>query len=119
MSYKFSLKKILAAGVVLTATVLSSMSAFAYDYIGKGTVTGGVVNIRSAATTDSEVIGTGVKGTTYSVISQENGWAQIETSDGIVGYMNLGYFTVSAGERMTATITGSVVNVREGAGTDK
>jgi len=118
MSYKFSLKKMLAAGLVLTSTVLSSMSAFAYDYIGKGTVTGGVVNIRSAATTDSEVIGTGVKGTTYNVISQENGWAQIETSDGLVGYMNLGYFTVSAGERMTATITGSVVNVREGAGTD-
>ncbi|MBQ2897685.1 MAG: C40 family peptidase [Clostridia bacterium] len=118
MSYKFSLTKIFAAGIVLAATAVSSMSAFAYDYIGKGTVTGGVVNIRSAATTESEVVGTGVKGTDYSVISQENGWAKIETTDGIVGYMNLGYFSVSVGNMMTATITGSAVNVREGAGTE-
>ncbi len=118
MSYKFSLKKVLAAGIISAATILSSMSAFAYDYIGKGTVTGGVVNIRSSASTDSEIIGTGAKGTEYSVISQENGWAKIETSEGLIGYMNLGYFTVSVGERMTATITGSVVNVREGAGTE-
>lgn len=118
MSYKFSLTKILVAGIVLAAATFSSMSAFAYDYIGKGTVTGGIVNIRSGASTDSEIVGTGVKGTTYSVISQENGWAKIETADGVIGYMNLGYFSVSLGERMTGTITGSVVNVREGAGTE-
>ena len=119
MSYKFSLKKIMTAGMIFAATVLlSSISAFAYDYIGKGTVTGGVVNIRSAATTDSEIVGTGAKGTEYSVIEQNNGWAKIETADGLIGFMNLGYFTVAAGERMNATITGSVVNVREGAGTD-
>ena len=118
MSYKFSLKKILVAGAVLATMTVSSMSAFAYDYIGKGTVTGGIVNIRESASTDSAVIGTGAKGTEYSVISQENGWAKVETADGLIGYMNLGYFSVMAGERMTATITGSVVNVREGAGPD-
>lgn len=118
MSYKFSLKKIVVAGVVTAATLLSSVSAFAYDYIGKGTVTGGVVNIRSEASTTASIVGTGTKGTTYNVISQENGWAKIETADGLVGYMNLGYFSVSASERVNVTITGSAVNVRAGAGTN-
>lgn len=117
MSYKFSLRKILVAGVVSVATILSSVSAFAYDYIGKGTVTGGVVNIRSEASTSSAIIGTGVKGTNYGVIAQENGWAKIETADGTIGYMNLGYFSVSSSERLNVTITGSAVNVRAGAGT--
>ena len=85
MSYKFSLKKIIVTGVVTAATILSSVSAYAYDYIGKGTVTGGIVNIRSEASTSGSIIGTGVKGTTYNVISQENGWAKIETADGIIG----------------------------------
>lgn len=117
MSYKFSLKKIMTAGMIFAATVLlSSISAFAYDYIGKGTVTGGVVNIRSEASAEASIIGTGVKGTTYGVISQENGWAKIETADGVVGFMNLGYFSVSESERVSVTITGSVVNVRTGAG---
>lgn len=118
MSYKFSLKKIVVAGVISVATVLSSVSAFAYDYIGKGTVTGGVVNIRSEASTSASVIGTGTKGTSYNVISQENGWAKIETADGLIGYMNLGYFSVSSSERVKVTITGSAVNVRSGAGTN-
>ncbi len=118
MSYKFSLKKIVVAGVVAATTILSSVSAFAYDYIGKGTVTGGVVNIRSEASTNAQIIGTGVKGTAYSVISQENGWAKIETADGVIGYMNLGYFSVSASEKIKVTITGSAVNVRSGAGTN-
>lgn len=118
MSYKFSLKKILVAGVVSAATVLSSVSALAYDYIGKGTVTGGVVNIRSAASTSASIVGTGTKGTTYGVISQENGWAKIETADGTIGYMNLGYFSVSSTEKIQVTITGSAVNVRSGAGTN-
>ena len=43
---------------------------------------------------------------------------KIETEDGIVGYMNLGYFAVSASERLKVTITGSAVNVRAGAGTN-
>ena len=118
MSYKFSLKKMLVSGIVATATILSSVSAFAYDYIGKGTVTGGVVNIRSSASTSASIIGTGVKGTSYGVISQENGWAKIETEDGLVGYMNLGYFSVSETEKIKVTITGSAVNVRKGAGTN-
>ena len=118
MSYKFSLKKIIVSGIVTAATLLSSVSAFAYDYIGKGTVTGGVVNIRSSASTSASIVGTGTKGTTYGVISQENGWAKIETADGTIGYMNLGYFSVSQSEKIKVTITGSVVNVRSGAGTN-
>ena len=118
MSYKFSLKKIVVSGIVIAATILSSVSAFAYDYIGKGTVTGGVVNIRSEASVSSSIIGTGMRGMTYGVISQENGWAKIETAEGLVGYMNLGYFSVSETERVQVTITGSAVNVRTGAGTN-
>jgi len=118
MSYKFSLKKIVVSGILSVATILSSVSALAYDYIGKGTVTGGVVNIRKEASTSAPIIGTGTKGTTYGVISQENGWAKIETADGTVGYMNLGYFSVSESERIQVTITGSAVNVRAGAGTN-
>lgn len=116
MSYKLTLKLIMVSAVVFAAALFSSISAFAYDYIGKGTVTGGVVNIRSEASTDASIIGTSTMGTAYGVISQENGWAKIETSDGTVGYMNLGYFSVSSTERLNVTITGSAVNVRSGAG---
>lgn len=54
-------------------------------------ITGNGVNLRSAASKDSEVLDTLAKGTKVTKISEEGDWYKVETSDGQTGYVNKDY----------------------------
>lgn len=97
--------------IVLIAAILAApVSA-----TGSGKVTGSYVNIRSGPGTNYSVIGGCVSGTTVSLIGENGNWYNISVN-GVVGYMSKAYVsaftTVSQG-----VVTGTVVNIRNGAGT--
>lgn len=54
-------------------------------------ITGNGVNLRSAASKDSEVLDTLAKGTKVTKLSEEGNWYKVRTSDGQVGYVSKDY----------------------------
>lgn len=109
-------KKIISKLIYMSVTavlVLSvSMSAFAYEGIGR--VTGKTVNVRTGAGTNHSIITTVSKGAEYNIVSLGDKWSKIELSDGTVGYIINDYLSK---EDKTGTVTGSAVNVRKAPGT--
>ena len=55
------------------------------------TITGNGVNLRSAASTNSDVITTLSKGTTVTKLGEDGDWFKVETSSGQTGYVNSSY----------------------------
>jgi cell wall-associated NlpC family hydrolase len=113
--------KLLASAVIATAAlIITALSASAYDYTGVGTVTGSVVNIRSEAGATASIVAQGLKSAKFKVVENGEGWSKIEYSLGNFGYISNDYFSVEAitKESCGGVITGSAVNVREGAGTE-
>ena len=55
------------------------------------TITGNGVNLRSAASTNSDVITTLSKGTTVTKLGEDGDWYKVETSSGQTGYVNSSY----------------------------
>mgnify|MGYP005794355543 CR=1 FL=1 len=64
---------------------------------------GGSVNLRSQASTSSDVVTTLRTGQTVTVLSEENGWAQVRTQDNQEGYVSSEY--------LIDRVTGTVVNI--------
>lgn len=80
-------------------------------------VTGSVVNLRSAASTTSTIVGQAHKGERYRVAAKSGDWYQIYVNTQLV-YIHSDYVTVEAGQSGSATVgtvTGGVVNIRAGA----
>ena len=61
----------------------------------RGFVKGDVVNIRSSASINSEVITTVPQGSTLVVYGDEEGWYKV-SANGVVGYISKDYFTTEA-----------------------
>jgi uncharacterized protein YgiM (DUF1202 family) len=91
-------------------------------------VTGSVVNVRSGAGTSYSVIGSVRKGESVVVLETLSGWYKIRLKSGQTGYISSNYVSIEPTEpepeepeepkpEMLAVVTGSVVNVRSGAGT--
>lgn len=80
---------------------------------------GSTVNLRSGASTSTASIGKLRSGTKVKVLGENGSWYLVETASGTQGYMSKTYIKSSAGETVAqyAAVTGSVVNVRAGAGT--
>jgi outer membrane murein-binding lipoprotein Lpp len=55
------------------------------------TITGNGVNLRSAASTNGDVITTLSKGTKVTKIGEEGDWYEVETSSGQTGYVSSSY----------------------------
>ncbi len=55
------------------------------------TITGNNVNLRSAASTNGDVIATLSEGTEVTQIGEEGDWYQVRTSDGQTGYVSSTY----------------------------
>lgn len=89
-----------------------------------GTVTtkysGSTVNLRSGASTSTSSIGKLASGTKVKVLGKNGNWYLVETDKGTQGYMSKTYIKTSASSSSAeyAVVTGSVVNMRAGAGTD-
>lgn len=75
------------------------------------TSSGGSVNLRSQASTSGDVVTTLKNGQTLTVISEENGWAQVRTQDNQEGYVSTDYLI----DRVIGTVVNinSTLNVRE------
>lgn len=83
----------------------------------KATVVGDVCNVRSGPDTTYKVVGSVTMGTTVDVLSYENNWAKIKTGN-LTGYIAGWLIDVDLKSKgVSATITATDVNVREGPGT--
>ena len=109
-----------ASAIVVTATVLTitTITASAVNYIGVGTVSGSVVNVRAGAGLDQPVIATAYAGGKLKAVEQVSGWTKVELADGSFGFVSSDYIVVDTGNGQKGFVTGSVVNVRDGAGID-
>lgn len=82
------------------------------------TVVGDVCNIRSGPDTTYSVIGSVTMGTTLEVLAYENNWAKVRTGS-LTGFIAGWLIDVDLGSRgVSARVTATDVNVREGPGTD-
>ena len=95
--------------------MLLLLSLNAYAAMGK--VTGGVVNIRSAPNTGSEVIGSLYKDTAVKVLEEEGNWAKVSYGQ-VTGWVSKSYLDVATPAVVReGLVTGNVVNIRSAPNT--
>ncbi len=82
---------------------------------GKGTVTGAVVNLRAGPGTNYSIVGQVLRERVFDVYGETNGWYVVDFN-GTKAYISATYLSVASVTK-TGTVTGSVVNLRSGAGT--
>ncbi|WP_143324064.1 N-acetylmuramoyl-L-alanine amidase [Clostridium thermobutyricum] len=95
-----------------------------------GVVTASVLNVRNGAGTNNKVIGSFKKGSKVTIVETKNGWHKVKYGNGY-GYVSADYVKVegnntttkpnqtpSNSTNKTGTVTASVLNVRNGAGTN-
>ena len=126
------------AGGYVSADYLSVLQTGTYAKAISGVITGSVVNLRAAPDTSSGVIVQLSQGTEVEITGVRSSWYAV-TSGGVSGYVHPDYVSiagesqvsagedeatpaepsepVSGGETRVGVVTGSVVNVRSGAGT--
>ncbi len=109
--------KLLVMSAVMTAMMIYVGTSVYADEVKTGEVTGSVVNLREAPTTEAQVLTSVAQGGTVAVLGEENdGWYKI-SYDGDVGYMSADYVEVKQ-EPVSGYVTGSYVNVRSSAAGD-
>ena len=112
-----------AAAVILILIFLiaaSSATPARADSEGAGTVTASALNLRSEASTSSDVLSCLPRGTVVIVTGSADGWYQV-ICKGTAGYMSADYLDVSETADASfgeGTVTGNAVNLRSGPGTD-
>ncbi|MDO4541797.1 MAG: SH3 domain-containing protein [Bacillota bacterium] len=88
------------------------------------TPVGDVVNIRSEANENSEVVGVALNGDVLEKTGEEEGWVQVKSADGVEGYISADLVEeteaeeASNAERRTVTITNSYANIRSEPSSD-
>ncbi len=92
-----------------------------------GLVTASVLNIREGPGANYTKTGSLLKGAQVEVVAQSGAWSKIRLKSGLTGWVHSDYLQVSNVPQTSSstgnvqaksgTVTGSVVNVREGAGT--
>lgn len=108
-----SIKKALISASVFAALMgLTGMTAYADGQVG--TVTADLLNVRSGASTSSDVLAQLTRDSQVSIIDSANGWYQVSTG-GVSGWVSGDYLQVSDG-KVKGSITGENVNVRTGPG---
>lgn len=106
-------------------TELISVSVTPAATAESGIVTATKLNVRQAASTNSDVIGSLKQGEKVKIVSKENSWAQIEYS-GKRGYVLLTYLKVEAAATEptptpaaeSGTVTATKLNIRQAASTN-
>lgn len=118
--------------LLLIISVILCLGIFAVEaYAQTGIVTTSVLNIREGPGTDYPKTGSLLKGAQVDVVKQNGSWLNISLKNGVSGWVHSDYIktsTVSPAtpptnpnsgtvQTKTGTVTGSVVNIRAGAGT--
>lgn len=88
-----------------------------------GTVTASTLNLRSGASTDSELIVTLSQGASLTVLKAEGTWYQVKTAAGTTGWVSAEFVSTTtaapaAAKTATGTITATTLNLRDSASTD-
>jgi len=114
---------LVAVVVALACAPLSSLGA-------TGTVTGSVLIIREGPGSIYAKKGSLLKGAQVNIVGQKSAWLNISLKSGLTGWVHSDYVKISGaisnsappannatGTQATGTVTGSVVNLRAGPGT--
>lgn len=93
----------LSTAVLISSTLLSTLvPAHSYAATYEGTVNTSILNVRSATSTTSEIVGKLTEGETVQVYSTNDTWAQIEF-EGEKRYVSTTYLTLKSTVTKTAT----------------
>ena len=88
--------------------------------LGTATVTTEVLNVRSGAGTSYSKVGELRRGTKVTLLEKKGSWYKVKTSS-ITGWVSGDYLSIngssSSSSLGTATVTASVLNIRDGAST--
>lgn len=112
-------------------SITSNQETAAYPF--KGTVTASLLNIRSGAKVEREVVGKATSGNSVTVLSALGEWYKVKLADGTVGWASSAYITKAVAESATgsasptssnsfpkkAQVTASSLNIRSGARVDR
>ncbi|XCA82964.1 SH3 domain-containing protein [Exiguobacterium mexicanum] len=93
----------LSTAVLISSTVLSTLvPAHSYAATYEGTVNTSILNVRSATSTTSDIVGKLTEGETVQVYTTNDNWAQIEF-EGEKRYVSSTYLTLKSTVTKTAT----------------
>ncbi|MFK3988254.1 SH3 domain-containing protein [Exiguobacterium mexicanum] len=113
----------LSTAVLISSTMLSTLvPAHSYAATYEGTVNTSILNVRSATSTTSDIVGKLTQGETVQVYTTNDNWAQIEF-EGEKRYVSATYLTLKSTVEKTATATASAytadanVNLRSSTST--
>ena len=84
--------------------------------IGQGTITGSVVNVRSGPDLTFDVLTQVNLGTQLKILDQEGEWLQVQLTEENLGWVANWLMDYP---QVPGLVTGKVVNVRKGPGTDQ
>lgn len=108
-----NIKKALVSASVFAALMgLLGTSVYANGQVG--VVTADLLNIRSSASTNSDVLAQLTRDAQVNVIESTDGWYKVSTGN-LSGWVSGQYLSVSSGT-VKGTVTGNNVNVRTGPG---
>lgn len=108
-----NIKKALVSASVFAALMgLLGTSVYANGQVG--VVTADLLNIRSGANTNSDVLAQLTRDAQVNVIESTDGWYKVSTGN-LSGWVSGQYLSVSSGT-IKGTVTGNNVNVRTGPG---
>lgn len=104
--------------IALLVALVPAVPAMAVSQYG--TVTGGWLRLRSAASFDASTVSSYYTGTVVQILGTSGNWYNVKAPDGRTGYMYGSYITINGGGTGTAYVTstnGFGVRMRTGPGT--
>ncbi|MEA5144865.1 MAG: SH3 domain-containing protein, partial [Candidatus Limiplasma sp.] len=104
--------------IALLVALVPAVPAMAVSQYG--TVTGGWLRLRSAASFDASTISSYYTGTVVQILGTSGNWYNVKAPDGRTGYMYGSYITINGGGTGTAYVTSATgfgVRMRTGPGT--
>ena len=108
-------KTLFALLLIFCFLPLTARAADLNSKAGIVTTTSGRLNIRSAPSTGSTVVGSLANGSYVTLISQSGSWWKVEYANGKFGYCHADYIRTASGN--AATVTATSLNVRSGPST--
>ena len=115
ISILLAVSLLFAAGFLLWPQ--EALAATGTSQAGVVSVSGGSLNVRSAASTGSAVAASLGKGSYVTLISKSGSWWRVEYGRGQYGYCHADYITAVPGSAATVNTSSGNLNVRSGAGT--
>ncbi len=107
-----------AFAIILSLPFVSPRAYAAEEaYAGKVVTSQTRLNVRSAPSTRSQILGGLPKGTVVALIEKTGEWWKVEYSSGRYGYCHEDYIETVSAQRATVSADGSRLNIRTGPGT--